>query len=57
MLCGDTVEVSSTKVYCAERCGDFKTVYLGETKKKYPCDDCIDDKKWIMNANGKWIKA
>lgn len=57
MLYGDTVEVSSTKIYCTERCGDFKTVYLGESKKKYPCDDCIEDRKWIMNADGKWIKV
>ena len=37
--------------------GDVSSIaHLGESKKKYPCDDCKATKKWIQQ-DGKWVKA
>lgn len=44
-----------------ENCGNCGTVrhtsYLGQTTKKDPCADCVDNGLWFKNEDGAWKKA
>jgi hypothetical protein len=51
-LCGHTLDTPTFTTG-----GDASsTAHLGESKKKYPCDDCKSNKKWVQQ-DGKWVKA
>ncbi|KAK2469516.1 hypothetical protein H9L39_18787 [Fusarium oxysporum f. sp. albedinis] len=59
-ICGDGLDQPGFKVPW-ENCGGCgqvrSTEYLGQTTKKEPCDDCKDNKKWIQNSSGVWVKS
>jgi len=53
--CGHVVDQSGTrKEY--ENCGDCGTVkhtlYLGQTTKKDPCADCVENELWVKDEDG-----
>lgn len=51
-LCGHVLDATTFIIG-----GDASTTaHLGESRKKYPGDDCKANKKWIEQG-GKWNKA
>ena len=58
MLCGHKLDGPGTRLPCKDHCGNYRTNYsIGMTTKKIPCDDCIMNRTWIKNADGKWVRA
>ena len=51
-LCGHTLDAPTFTTGGTSS----NTAHLGESKKKYPCDDCKANKKWVQQS-GKWVKA
>ena len=58
MVCGDKIDSPGAKIPCKDECGEYKPNYsIGVTTKKVLCDDCIASRKWVKDANNKWIRA
>lgn len=58
MLCGHEIENPGIKIPCSEGCGVYKPNWsAGSATKKDPCDDYIDERKWVKDENGKWGKT
>lgn len=49
-LCGHKLDAPTFKT------AGTGSAYLGESKKKYPCDDCKANGKWT-EKDGKWVKT
>lgn len=59
MACSDKIEAPAGKM-SYEDCNDcgrvVKKEYLGQNRRRGPCDDCIENGAWVLVDN-KWMKA
>jgi hypothetical protein len=63
LLCGHKVDsigalhrCNEAKLANKDHCDPVKRVWLGQTSRRYPCDDCITNGLYIKRGT-KWEKA